>query len=161
MGPIAVKTQRILLLFIILINISFANYRSKDYTLYAYTRLVYTKGTKTYLVANVRLTNNTADTLRYLSWSCSYWEFYMVKSKRLTGFDKICLRNLPCLKVLPPHRSDSVSLTYTVIAARSADPIKYKIGMEIAKDEGDNGKNQLLHRPMKYTIIWADEVKYP
>src|ERR1700744_2867135 len=147
------KFRKMLFLSIILVNISSVNFTSDNYVLRAKTGRIYSEGANNYLVATTILTNHTSDTLRYLSWSCSYQEFYIVKSEMLTEADYICTKNLPCVKVLPPNRSDSVSLTFKIKASYFRAPIKYKIGMKLAKDNLENEKNQWLEKPMKYTLF--------
>jgi hypothetical protein len=151
--------RRMLILATIIVNLSFFEYPSKEYILSAKTRQVYTEGAQKYLLATVILTNNTSDTLKYLSWSCSYWAFYRLKSEELTWADYKCPKNLPRIKKLPPHRSDSVSLTFKVNEGNT-DPIKYTVGMELAKDEAGNLGNELSNKPLKSIIIWTDEVIY-
>jgi len=154
------NVRRILILASILVNLSFIESGSGNYVLTAKTERVYSEGSQKYLVTIVRLTNNTSDTLKYLSWSCSYWQFYQLKSATLTWGDRKCLKNLPWVKKLAPHQSDSVRLTFKVKAGNT-DPVTYKVGMELAKDEGHNLANEFLHKPMKSVIIWTEEVSGP
>jgi hypothetical protein len=150
------KIEKALLLFIIVANLSFIKYRPKDYTLDVKTKQVFMQGSQKYLTATVKLTNNTSDTLKYLSWSCSFQMFYLLKSEAVKIAGYKCTKNIPVVLILPPNKSNSVELNLKVNEGYTK-PIKYTIGIRLAKNERDNSLNQLLHKPMKYLIIWADE----
>jgi len=156
----ATKIEKGLLLLVIVANLSFTEYRPKDYTLDVKTKQVFIVGSQKYLTATVKLTNNTSDTLKYLSWSCSFQMFYLIKSEALKMAGYKCTKNIPVVLILPPNKSDTVNLTLKVNEGYTK-PIKYTIGMQLVKNEGDNLRDQLLYKPMKCVIIWAAEATSP
>lgn len=61
-------------------------------------------------LVNTKLTNNTNDTLKYYSMSCSYQDFYFLYGQELF-FDAIeCDKNMPILITLLPNESKIVQL---------------------------------------------------
>jgi hypothetical protein len=153
------KVEKMLLLVTLLANLAFTGDKLKDYVLEVKTIRVVEQKEEKYLIATVKLTNNTADTLKYLSMTCSYEEFYLLKSKtlRLAGYE--CDKNVPKTVTIPPHKSDSVGLKFKV-PGDGKQPIKYKVGLMLVKNEGDNLLKLLYHKPMKHITVWSDEVSY-
>ena len=49
----------------------------------------------------VTLTNNSSDTLKYYSMSCSYEEFYSVKTEKLTIEQSVCDENSSIIIEIP------------------------------------------------------------
>jgi hypothetical protein len=65
---------------------------------------------RTYWVIPVTLTNNSGDTLKYLSMSCSWQDFYSVSDNRLQVEIAECDKNIPRIISLPPKSSMTVKL---------------------------------------------------
>jgi hypothetical protein len=155
------KSERILqiclLLFVVILKFSAVSRQMPAYLLAAKTTNVLTKGYQKRLVTMVLLTNNTSDTLKYLSMTCSIRDFYILKSQDLRWYPQTCLKNLPRTLILPPHKTDSVSFNFVVIDSLK-NQIKYQIGMILAKDEGNNARSLLLFKPLKSDTLWSDWV---
>lgn len=59
---------------------------------------------------NTKLTNNSNDTLKYYSMSCSYWDSYYLYDYELFFDDVGCDKNMPIVITLPPKESKVVGL---------------------------------------------------
>jgi len=149
--------QKVILLLVLVINTSFFKDPLMDYSITAKTNGVFMKGSQKYLTATIALTNNTADTLKYLSMTCSRRDFYILRSLDLRWDKQICTKNLPITLTLPPHKSDSVKFNFLVKDSLTT-PIKYQIGMILAKDEGNNAMALLTFKSLKSVTIWSDTV---
>lgn len=150
------------LLIIIITNISFRYYKSnigRHYILEIKRGKYFIKGTKKYLTVPVILFNNTNDTLRYLSMTCSYQQFYLLDSKMLKWDEWNCNKNIPVTLSLAPHMRSSVELKFMFVNSYKL-PIKYRVGMELVKDEKNNSINLLLHKKVDSIIIWSNTLKW-
>jgi hypothetical protein len=97
-----------ILLFLILLSISCAkpNHSNEPYTLTASTSRYEQDGDDRGLLVNVVLTNNTKDTLKYISWTCPENSEYSVKSDMLEHYQMVvCNATFPQELDLAPHKS--------------------------------------------------------
>jgi hypothetical protein len=54
--------------------------------------------------------NNTKDTLKYQSMSCSYADFYNVSNNTFKIVKQNCLRNVAVIVTIPPYKTSEVEL---------------------------------------------------
>ena len=114
-------------------------------------------GRKVYLIP-VTVHNNSNDTLKYYSMSCSWQEFYHSDNKAIEIVQPPCDNNVPEEIKIPPKgaRVDNVSIICTDHDTKT--PLQFKIGLNINKNvENDlfNGYDDELRR---FNIVWSDQV---
>jgi hypothetical protein len=112
-----------------------------------------------------KFTNNSNDTLRYMSMSCSWWDFYQITIKG-TDFwsNSDCTKNIPQKIMVPPHTS-LITLVQIIYKKGSiATGTKFKIGMSLQKFvswKQPYDADTYLLRPETSNLIWSNEVKIP
>jgi hypothetical protein len=75
------------------------------------------------------LTNNSADTLKYVSWNCSWQNSYSVDNDKWRIVENICFRNGCVVVQIPPHQSESKILKLEKVKGISkSKDLKFKIG---------------------------------
>jgi hypothetical protein len=88
--------------------------------------------------------------------TCSFMDFYTLKSETLQWPKTTCTKNFPVTIKLLPHQRDSVEL-HLIFKDSKARLVKYQITMELAKDEDGNDIKLLYHKKLKSTTISTDE----
>lgn len=119
---------------------------------------------KTVLFVPVKLTNNSNDTLKYLSMTCSWEEFYLVDKREIAGIPiEECIKNIPCTIMLPPHKSFIIRIPVIKIQRGK----KFRIGMTLIKLFKETNLLDLfsidrssLSKNVNY-IIWSNAVELP
>ena len=76
----------------------------------------------------LRLWNRSKDTLKYLSMSCSWQEFYLTNRKDVNIRVNECDKNVPKVLTLKPNESKTVELE---IVATKYIPDEFKVGLRI------------------------------
>jgi|AntAceMinimDraft_17_1070374.scaffolds.fasta_scaffold01568_6 hypothetical protein len=114
-------------------------------------------GNQTYLLVPTTLTNNTNDTLKYLSMSCSWQEFYYVDNDKMSVEQVICTKNGQIMLTLLPHKSVDKEIKLVIKQKTGTSKLKFKIGLSLLKvkktlphkfDEQEKIKN----------IIWSNTI---
>jgi hypothetical protein len=111
-----------------------------------------------FLITPTTLTNNTKDTLKYYSMSCSWQDFYSVDSKELQVDGQDCDKNIPIILTLAPGESKTVEIRLLMDQTIYASEIKFKIGFNLMKvsstqKEFDFDFNE---QQKKKNIIWSN-----
>lgn len=116
----------------------------------------------------VKLTNNTADTLQYMSMDCSWREIYRVKADNYSIAEgPSCFKNVPTTIKVLPYQSRTVYITLVTDRETNLSQ-KIKIGMSLQKYWGrDQIEMFFLHQdalmvlPDISNMIWSNEVEVP
>lgn len=124
---------------------------------------VYDNNQKYYFASvPLNLSNNSDDTLKYFSMSCSWEEIYMVGSKDggLLGWD--CLKNIPDEIVVRPHTTRSVNLPIIFNKKSSENKYSFRIGMVLLRnfDIWTMSDYDIAFGDKRY-LIWSNEVEIP
>jgi hypothetical protein len=139
-----------------------AQENNRDYTLKASAgKFLYRDGVKTFFVP-VTLTNNTGDTLKYISMSCSWYEFYHLNNPNLHYQYWGCDKNIPVLLKLAPHESKQVELEI-VGKKRENKFVKFKVGIDLIKsDERQYLDYFSVNRSgkVKANTVWSNEIEW-
>jgi hypothetical protein len=120
---------------------------------------------KTVLFVPVTLTNNSNDTVKYRSMSCSWEDFYIVDKKSVAEIERQpCDHNIPSILILPPHRSTTVRLP--ILKGRVSG--KFRIGMVLIKLVDDKNlfdfsgiDDKFLLKNRGTNIIWSNPIELP
>jgi hypothetical protein len=111
-----------------------------------------------FLIIPTTLTNNTKETLKYYSMSCSWQDFYSVDSKELVVDGQDCDKNIPIILTLAPEESKTVEIRLLMNRTIDGSEIKFKIGFNLMKvsstqKEFDFDFNE---QQKKRNIIWSN-----
>ncbi len=114
-----------------------------------------------FLEVPVSLTNNTKDTLYYLTMTCSWQDFYYIDNERLKGEEVPCDKNIFDLLKLAPGKTNTVALKLFYKNPTDSDPVTFKIGHNIVKVD-DEFKRVKSYRELrkKKNIIWSNAVTF-
>jgi len=131
-------------------------------------------GTKQFLInsslcmyVKTIITNNSSDTLSYLTMSCSWEEFYIIDSKELSLPMKSCDENGLTLMQIPPHKTiEKLLLLRSSKNKNQLHNTKFKIGFKFYKVNYNNIKNMNSY-PDIYTyftkkneiILWSNTLE--
>lgn len=130
---------------------------------------LYLNDTSTYLHVKTSITNNSADTLCYLTMSCSWQDFYIIDSKDiwLPGWD--CGKNMTQWIKIPPHQTAERLLLLTSSKnANELHNIKFKIGFKFYKVNYNKIKNMNSYpdiykyfTPKNEIVLWSNILELP
>jgi len=124
------------------------------------TTLIASKEKFSFTKIPVRLTNNSKDTLRYITMSCSWEDIYTSNTKRIIILSGPCDKNIPTIAILPPHQSKNVYLP--VIFKKSDTSVKvFKIGINLQKQDKLGNYNSVDLDSNIKNLIWSNEVHIP
>jgi hypothetical protein len=116
-----------------------------------------------YVQLPVKLTNTSADTLRYLSMSCSWWDIYRTNHQKINVFSpNICYKNSPITCLVPPHQF--VIRNIIVLVPKEMASVIFKIGMAVQRKFENNllkNKREVWRTsitPADQHVIWSNYV---
>lgn len=153
-------TRIILTITVLLFNcLTFSQtVKKENYVLTIIKGKVIKENKQRFLITPTTLTNNTKDTLKYYSMSCSWQYFYSVDSKELQVDGQDCDKNIPLILSLAPGESKTVEIRLLMDKTIDASEIKFKIGFNLMKvsstqKEFDFDFNE---QKKKKNIIWSN-----
>jgi hypothetical protein len=153
-------TRIILTITVLLFNcLTFSQtVKKENYALTIIKGKVIKENKQRFLITPTTLTNNTKDTLKYYSMSCSWQDFYSVDSKELQVDGQDCDKNIPIILTLAPGESKTVEIRLLMDQTIYASEIKFKIGFNLMKvsstqKEFDFDFNE---QQKKKNIIWSN-----
>jgi hypothetical protein len=78
---------------------------------------------------SIRLVNNTSDTLKYTSYSCSWQYSYIVANDNWKTEPNTCFRNVRTIVSIPPYQSETKILTlHKITGIRKSHTSDLRIG---------------------------------
>ncbi|QSB25081.1 hypothetical protein [Flavobacterium sp. CLA17] len=132
--------------------------KKENYTLTIIKGKVVKENKQTFWITPATLTNNTKDTLRYYSMSCSWHSFYSVDNNKLQVEEKDCDKNIPIILTLAPGQSRTVKIRLLISQTIATSKIKFKIGFNLMKVSGTqkNFNFDFKEQQKKKNIIWSN-----
>jgi len=132
-----------------------------DYELIIKSEKNYSVNGKRFIKLSVALKNNTPDTLKYVSMSCSWIDFYRVDSKKIIlNKDSLeCVKNVPVVLKLPPYSDRVFQFGLKVNESLIGQKISYRIGYNLATNVNEYVKKSIEGKSLDQVIIWSDEIK--
>lgn len=117
----------------------------------------------------VTLTNNSPDTLKYVSMDCSSEDIYYSNNITIVETDTFyCFKNWQIIKILPPGKSITTSVLFIKGKEFSPENRSFRVGMKLQKSTSiaDNYNITILTDAarvwlMGATTIWSDEIEWP
>lgn len=138
--------------------------QSKVHFLYGPT---YNSAKNCYLQVPVKLTNRSADTLKYIGMSCSWWDIYQTDNKDLRIFPtNVCFKNSSITFELAPYHETNANIVI-MYPKKAIKAQSFKIGMLIHKVVDLKQKRNVQANeiaisasPVGY-ILWTDDILIP
>ncbi len=116
-----------------------------------------------YTICEMRINNNSDDTLKYFSMNCSWLEMYTTNDVYFKVPERMCMQNYPEAQVIPPRQTSVVKIPI-VAYIKTLLPRKIKIGLSLQRLNDDNpydlapGLLDLMLKPQPSNMIWSNEV---
>ena len=111
---------------------------------------------QTFWVILATLTNQTKDTLKYFSMTCSWQDFYSVDNSKLQVEGTSCDKNIPTILTLAPGQSSTVEVKLLISQTMDASTIDFKIGFNIMKVKSSADKFDFNEQTKKKNVIWSN-----
>ncbi|MBO9701868.1 MAG: hypothetical protein J7604_16795 [Sporocytophaga sp.] len=154
--------SKILLALSILIltgTTSFKSLKNDSYTLSIEKGKAIKEKENTYWVIPTTLTNNSNDTLKYYSMSCSWQDFYSVDNRKLQIDNAtICDKNILKILTLVPGQKQTVEVRLLISQTMDAPEIKFRIGFNLIKVTKKNNPLHYHEILKKKNVIWSNEI---
>jgi hypothetical protein len=143
--------------------VGFLSFKSptKNYLLTIKWGMVTVDKDKTIWVIPTTLTNNTDDTLKYYSMSCSWRELYLVNNSNLQVQPVICQYNAPIILTLAPGQKTTVSVNLLVNnRTDNTSEVQFKIGFNLIKTADTKWPIQYIYETIKKrkNVIWSNSI---
>lgn len=90
-----------------------------------------TEGSQIYYTVRTTLTNFSGDTLKYISMSCSWWDFYSVDNELLRVEPGLCDKNTYVFLKLAPGQSDKKELRLIVDKTANTSGTVFRMGFHM------------------------------
>jgi hypothetical protein len=117
-----------------------------------------------YTICEMKIHNNSGDTLKYFSMYCSWLEMYSTNDIDFKVPEQMCFQNYPDVQVIPPRKSTTVKIPI-VTDVKTLLPRKIKIGLRLQRLNEDNpfdiapGLLDLMLIPQTSNMIWSNEIE--
>lgn len=162
-------TSKVLLVIIILLMNSKVFSQKKDIPTFTaqldgwHKNNQYPSDSSPYLHVKTSITNNSTDTLYYLTWSCSWEKFYIIDSKDVIFSTYACDENGLTLMQIPPHQtSEKLLLLKSLKDRNQLHRRKFKIGFKLYKAKYSKIKNMNSYpdiykyfTPKNEIVLWS------
>ena len=132
--------------------------KKENYTLTIIKGKVTEENKQTFWITLATLTNNTKDTLRYYSMSCSWQDFYSVDNNILQVKGQGCDKNIPTILTLAPGQSRTVKIKLLIKSSVDTSKIQFKIGFNLMKVSRTQREFDFDFKELekKKNIIWSN-----
>ena len=134
--------------------------KKEGYTLTITKGKVVKEYKQTFWVTPTTLTNNTKNTLRYFSMSCSWQDFYSVDNNKLQIGGVDCDKNVPTILIIAPRQTKTVELRLLMSQTMDASEMKFKIGLNLMKVPKTQKPMDFKFREerKKKNLIWSNVI---
>jgi len=153
-------TRIILTLIVLLLSsVTFSQTTKREsYTLTITKGKVIKESKQTFWVTPTTLTNNTKDTLKYFSMSCSWQDFYSVDNNKLQIEGTLCDKNIPEILILAPGQSKTVEIRLLINQTMDTSEVKFKIGFNLMKVSSTQKTFDFDYKEesKKKNVIWSN-----
>ncbi|MEO6976745.1 MAG: hypothetical protein ABJA76_15775 [Mucilaginibacter sp.] len=105
--------------------------------------------------------NNSNDTLKYPSMSCSWVDYYRIDNQFINITFDGCDKNIPIEIKLPPHGTDTKVLSVVYDPKQIKGSQKIEIGVNINKGTNVNIFEFNSDVLSKYNLVWSNEITVP
>ncbi|HTI61180.1 hypothetical protein [Mucilaginibacter sp.] len=119
-----------------------------------------------YVVAQVKLSNLSGDTLKYLNMTCSTYDIFTSSNKTIFIGQWPCESNFPVVYKIAPHKSYIFKFPL-FLSGKPHDNDKIKIGIYLCKYSKTKDNETFAYYLFKHPhlpeniLIWSNEVTIP
>jgi len=106
------------------------------------------------------LTNNTNDTLKFFTMTCSWEDIYKTDNMNLSFPWHRCDSNFPTIEEVAPHKS--FILNMVVLIDQNIKNNKFRLGMYLYKDYDKHFmEDRSPHKLNEANLLWSNQVSIP
>ncbi|MGN6181308.1 MAG: hypothetical protein ACTHNW_19150 [Mucilaginibacter sp.] len=110
----------------------------------------------------VTLHNNSNNTLRFLTMTCSWFEDFSFNIKNIQMYDWACESNFSIPEEIPPHGSFTRQLSVCFYPNQIKEGTKLRIAMSLTIPQGKHLDFDLYpFRTSRFNQIWTNEIVIP
>ena len=155
------KKMKEIVCFLLLINFNFCFSqieKVKNYDLTIKKGKIVKENNQIYWLIPVTFENNTLETLRYFSMSCSWQEFYFVYNKAVQIDYQLCDKNIPIILTLEPNQKSRFEIKLLKKRGVNNSKISFKIGFNLIKVKPEQRLLDFdINEKLKHkSIIWSN-----
>ncbi|HTB99729.1 MAG TPA: hypothetical protein VK705_03510 [Ferruginibacter sp.] len=110
-----------------------------------------------YINVQTTITNNSSDTLRYLSMSCSWANYYVIDSRAFHLPTSECDKDTALLIQVAPHkRQETMLRLISLLNTKQLHSVKFKIGFKFVQACDTDKASKELRRSKN--TIWSNSL---
>jgi hypothetical protein len=119
-----------------------------------------------FITVPLLLKNNSNDTLKFWSMTCSWEDIYETNNKNAVIPGHGCDSNFPHVISVAPHKTHIVNMPLFLINSSTVHSYKFKLGMHLFNylkiTKMSYFTNKIVNnKPPKNNLIWSNEVEVP
>lgn len=107
----------------------------------------------------VTVHNNSNESLKYYSMSCSWDEFYHIDNKNLALVGTPCDNNIPTEVTVPAHTVHTDIIAFSCKNNSLKNPLRFRVGVNINKNVIDDLFDGYDEELRMYNIVWSNEAQ--
>ncbi|WP_395053582.1 hypothetical protein [Flavobacterium sp.] len=106
------------------------------------------------------LKNNTNDTLRYCSMSCSWTDYYSLNNTNFKIIENPCDKNIPIIITIAPKESKSVEIQLSKKDEKKSIQKNFKIilNLIIVKSSNNRFENENENKTLSKNLIYSNSL---
>jgi hypothetical protein len=121
------------------------------------TNKEYPYSEKEFFILPVTVHNDSNDTLKYSSMTCSWQAFYRIDNEAFEILSTDCDKNIPTRIIVPPHLTHATNIAFILKKNTQAKSLLFKVGLNINTSGSFMLYDEELYR---YNIVWSNEVQF-
>jgi len=108
----------------------------------------------------VTVHNNSKETLKFYSMTCSWQEFYHIDNKDIEVLMPPCESNTPTEVVVPAHSFHTEIIAFTCKKNSLKNPKHFRVGLNITKNASDDPFYSYNEERRLYNVVWSNEAQF-
>jgi len=112
---------------------------------------------KEFFILPVTVHNDSNDTLRYCSMTCSWQAFYRIDNDAFEILSTACTKNIPTMITVLPYSTHTTNIAFILNRDNQTNNPFFKVGLNINTSGSFFLYQEELYR---YNIIWSNEIKF-
>jgi len=112
---------------------------------------------KEFFILPVTVHNDSNDTLRYCSMTCSWQGFYRIDNDAFEILSTACTKNVPTMIIVLPHSTHTRNIAFILKKDNQTKNPFFKVGLNI----NTSGSFFLYHEELyRYNIVWSNKIQF-
>jgi hypothetical protein len=125
-------------------------------------QFVKTDSTNT-LLLETTLWNNTKDTLKYVSMSCSWYDVYSISHPKVSIKQDPCFKNIPVIISVDPETNAKTFFKVSLDGIEQGSREKLKLGFKLIQAQPSDDTTRLVetlyNTKNTEAILWSNEIE--